>query len=48
MREDVRGSYSISVSHFSLSKQNMLLDSSEQRAFWTVFGWELLHIKQKI
>jgi hypothetical protein len=48
LREDVRGSDSVSISRFFLSKQNMSLDFSEQRAFWSVFGWELLHVKQKI
>jgi len=44
----VRGNYSISVSHFAPSKQNMSLDFSEQREFWSVFDRERLHIKQKI
>jgi hypothetical protein len=48
MKEDVRRSDSISVSQFGLSKQNMSLDFSEQRAFWSVFGWEVLHMKQKV
>jgi hypothetical protein len=48
INEDVRGNDSISVSEFALSKENMSLDFSEQWAFWSVFGCELLRVKQKI